>query len=72
MATDNAAVAGATAVAPTGDEPLATSIGAQLLSAVERFEDEDMVALRYRDPDKDEWVGFGWEEIGRASCRERV
>jgi long-chain acyl-CoA synthetase len=42
---------------------LPPSIGRQLLDAVERFEDEDAVALRYRDPDEDAWEGFSWAEL---------
>ncbi len=42
---------------------LPSSIGRQLLAAVERFEDEDVVALRYRDPDEDSWEGFSWQEM---------
>ena len=63
MSTQTAAATTSAAGAPIALEKLAPSIGAMLLEAVERFEDEDAVALRYRDPDKDDWVGMGWEEL---------
>ena len=68
MGLHSAAAAESAASALTVHE-LLPSVGAQLLRAVERFEleDEDTVAMRYRDPDEDAWVGIGWEEM-----RERV
>jgi long-chain acyl-CoA synthetase len=55
------------ASAPNKAAPLLSklppSVGRQLLDAVERFEAEDRVALRYRDPDDDAWEGYSWVEL---------
>jgi long-chain acyl-CoA synthetase len=64
MTTRDPQAAGSPAAQAAPDiDQLPPSIGRQLSDAVERFEEEDRVALRYRDPDHDAWEGFSWAEL---------